>query len=429
MTRRIGKAESSPVSADSFSNPIDPLVGYARGRVLRSHDDEVLRMLHGRRTVAARVADGGLDSVYNLTGVTRAFPLSTSDVQGISTQLAFYANYDERAEPFGVAYAGGSSGEHSACFATRVSAAFLATMLALLDHGDDVLSAIPRGRSHPSVQNAVRVAGGRFEECVGLDSALDTLRISSPRMVVITTITPQKHAFEEAEILMLMAAIDPSRTMIVLDDAHAAVRMAFFQQSPPLGLGHVDLAICSMDKHLWGPRAALIVGRHETLKRVRTAMYRLGVEAPFATYVASMRAIEGFDPQRIEQAGSQADELQRELVSAFPRVPFYTAGPGVALQEEDLLRLVVGQGGADECELVPMEISSLVAMELIRRHGFVTILGIGMPGSAAALRIMPYPDGKRAGTQAIASGIVDAVATAGESVGDVSSARALITGA
>lgn len=414
---------------DRFGNPIDPSVGYARGRLLSGHADEVRRMLHGRRTIAARVNDLGSGSVHNLTGVTRALPLTAEDVEAMTTQLEFYANFDGRAEAIGLAYAGGTPEHDAACFLTRVSAAFLAVMATLIDRGDPVLSVVPDGRSHPSIQNAVHMVGGEFRESQGLDAGIDALRQRSPQLVVITTITPQKYAFSETELRELIEAAAAVGAKVVLDDAHAAVRMAFFEQARPLDLGPVDLAVCSMDKHLWGPRAALVVGRTALLDDVRTSAFRMGIEAPFATYVASMRALESYDPQRVREAGVFAHGLRRQIAALFPDALLYVAGPGVAIHEDDLLQLVMMQAGESRSRLVPMEVSSLVAMEMLARSGLVTILAVGMPGSAAALRIMPYPDGRRVGVDTIVSTLAASIESAGAMLRDLSRAGSIIIGA
>ena len=43
------------VTTDSFGNPIDPSVSYARGRVLADLAGEARRMLNGRRIVRERI--------------------------------------------------------------------------------------------------------------------------------------------------------------------------------------------------------------------------------------------------------------------------------------------------------------------------------------------------------------------------------------
>ena len=59
---------ASPAT-DRFGNPLDPIVRYARGTILKSTDEEVARMLKARRIVGDRVRAKGQDSIYDLSGM------------------------------------------------------------------------------------------------------------------------------------------------------------------------------------------------------------------------------------------------------------------------------------------------------------------------------------------------------------------------
>lgn len=48
-------ADTAP-AADRFGNPFDPIVGYARGPILASTDEEVQRMLKARHMVGTACA-------------------------------------------------------------------------------------------------------------------------------------------------------------------------------------------------------------------------------------------------------------------------------------------------------------------------------------------------------------------------------------
>lgn len=415
-------------ASDRFGNPIDPSAGYARGQILGDTAAEVRRMLHGRALVRARGRELGIDALYNLTGVTRAFPVSYSDVDGMRTQMAYLTNFDGRAEELGVRYAGGDPERHDACFPSRVSSALLATMLALAHPGDRVLSVVPAGVSHPSIQNTARIAGASFEEVRGVEAGLAALGASEPQILAITSITPQKYHFDEEPLRRLVAAGKAAGALVILDDAHGAVRTAFYRQAPALELGEVDVAVFSLDKHLQGPRTCLLVGPRETVETVRAQMFRLGVEAPFANYVAGLRAIEGYDPDAVRAAGEIAVELHGLLRGVLVSDGLYSTGPGVALSEDDLMSCVLRRAGVERTELVPMEISSLVAMRLVETSGFVTILAIGMPGAAASLRLLMFPDGGRAGAKAIAEATDDALSFAAAHVDALELARTAILG-
>ncbi len=63
--------QAAAPAADRFGNPLDPIVRYARGTILKSTDEEVTRMLRARNIVGERVRTKGRDSVYDLSGMNR----------------------------------------------------------------------------------------------------------------------------------------------------------------------------------------------------------------------------------------------------------------------------------------------------------------------------------------------------------------------
>jgi L-seryl-tRNA(Ser) seleniumtransferase len=415
---------------DAFGNPIDPGAGYARGKILAGSEDEVRRMLRGRALIRERGSQLGLGSLFNLTGVTRAFPLSHEDVDKLQTQLSFYCNFDGTAEPVGIAYLGGNPDYHAACFATRVSAGLLGTMLALATSGDTVLSVIPRGHSHPSIRNASLVVGASYVEASGVSDGLRLLAELSPRFLVITTITPQKFYFDEAATVQLIAAASRRGIPVIVDDAHSALRTAFYKQRPVLELGDVTVALSSMDKHLVGPRAALIAGRREAIDQVRATLYKFGIEAPFATYVASIRAMQdGYKPDDVAAAGHLTADLLRQVGRTLELETAYSAGPGVALSEDDLMAAVLQRAGLQNAPLVPIEVSSALAMRLVEVSGLVTILAVGMPGASAALRLMMYPDGERASLERIVRAVDESLSFVADHLSDLEFMARYVVGA
>ena len=394
---------------DAFGNIFDPNRGYAMGTVLSGPGDEVKRMLHGRSLIRERAAKYGRAGLFNLTGVTRDFPLSPDDVEGIHTQIDYYVQFDGSAEPIGITYAGGTPDRHGACLVTRVSAGMLAIMLTFAKAGDLVLSVVSKGRSHPSISNAVNAVDGQFVEVIGVDAAAEAIRELSPKIVVLTTITPQKFYFSESENRAVIDAARAAGAMVILDDAHGAVRTGFLGQRPALELGEVSLALFSMDKHLHGPRAGLVAGDRESIKQLQAKVFEYGVEAPLPSYVAARRSMEGYNPAEIQRAGVLAKEVAGQLAPDWNDFGLYMAGPGVAASADDLSRLVLSRANKNGLSLVPVEVSSMVAMRLVETGGMMTILSIGMPGASSALRLMMFPDGHLLGAKKIVDAVEEAV--------------------
>ena len=118
--------------------------------------------------IRERVMALGQDSIYNLTGLVRTFPLQPQDLEPLENQFTYYTHFLGRAEQLALHYTGADPDACSAVLCNRVSAAMLAIMLGTLKPGERVLSLVAQGRSHPSVQQAVEVMGATFHEVQGL---------------------------------------------------------------------------------------------------------------------------------------------------------------------------------------------------------------------------------------------------------------------
>ncbi|NJN05927.1 MAG: hypothetical protein HC814_05505, partial [Rhodobacteraceae bacterium] len=124
----------------------------------------------GRQLIRERVQAHGKDSIYNLTGLVRTFPLQAQDLDKIENQFTFYTHFLGRAEELALQYTGANPQECTAVMCNRVSASMLAIMLGTLQPGDRVLSVVAKGRSHPSVQQAVELVGATFHEVQGMEA-------------------------------------------------------------------------------------------------------------------------------------------------------------------------------------------------------------------------------------------------------------------
>jgi L-seryl-tRNA(Ser) seleniumtransferase len=265
-------------------------------------------------------------------------------------------------------------------------------------------------------------------EVSGVDAAFEELNRERADVFAITTITPQKFIFAEESIRSLISAATAAGSTVVIDDAHGALRMGYYGQAPVLQLGAVDVAMNSTDKHLLGPRTALLVGETSVIDRVRDTLFELGLPAQFAQYVAAMRALATFDPSAVRAAGALAEELHAVVAERLETSAIYSAGTGVALSEEELTRVVLRRGGFRDSPLVPMEMSALVSMRMLETTGLMTILVIGMPGASPTLRLMMFPDGERVGVDAVASAVDDAVSFAAARCQDLEFCREYLVG-
>ena len=149
----------------------------------------VLLPPYEQELVRERVLALGRDSIYNLTGLVRAFPLDSEDLPSLENRFTFYTHFLGRAEELALRYTGANPPDFSAVMCSRVTSAMLAVMLGTLQRDDRVLSLVPKGRSHPSVQQAVELVGAAFREVRGMAAMEQALEAGNWTMLVITPLT------------------------------------------------------------------------------------------------------------------------------------------------------------------------------------------------------------------------------------------------
>lgn len=417
------------VRYDRFGNPIDPTVSYARGTILRSNADEILRQRQAYAVIRDRRSQlGAENAAFNLTGLIRGFRYREDDGEKMVSYIHFGAVDQGELVPLAIDRMGGNLERHDAFLCNRVSAAILATMMALVKKDDLVLSVVPADRCHPSLKNSVLAAGGRFQEYIGAEAfeeALPSLK-EVPKLVAITAISPSKHHLPQAAAIRVMEAARRLGALVMIDDAHMAARIAVYDETPALALG-ADIAVWSLDKHVTGPRSGIVAGCKELIRDVRAKAFMFGLEAQLGSIVAGLNAVNEFDPAPIKRAAAFADSVMSELQSVF-QGRAYRAGPGIALSGEDLLELAMRESGANTSQIVPIEACAAAAMLLLKETGAVTIPVSGMPGSACVYRLMMYPDGERLGLRPMVEGTRNAIKTVSKLLSNVQATRAILIG-
>ena len=131
---------SATTPTDRFGNPLDPIVRYARGPILKSTDEEVTRMLKARQLVAERVRAKGKESVFDLSGMNRGSGITADDVPHLSSHVPFFEHFEGKTEPYALKHMGADPAKHSAIILNRVSAANFLAMTTILKPGDRVLA-------------------------------------------------------------------------------------------------------------------------------------------------------------------------------------------------------------------------------------------------------------------------------------------------
>ena len=371
---------------------------YPRGSILSGPEAEAKKSTEGRRLVKERVLAMGKESIFNMTGLVRAFPLDPEDLPTLENQFTYYTHFMGRAEEMAIAYTGADPRQHNAVMCNRVTSAMLAIMLGTLQRGDAVISLVGKGRSHPSVQQAVELVGGSFSEVVGVEALEESLPMQPWKMLVITPLTPSKYHIPASEVRRAIALAKDRDLLVLVDDAHMMSRTLFYQEPVTFELGEVDLSVWSLDKHVPGPRGAAIVGRQALMDKVSAQAFQFGLEAQSGHYVAMVRGMEAFDPEPVRRASILARDLFKRFRDRFGE-GVYQAGPGVALSAEDFAEAVFRRAGSTETTLTSSEVSVTGSFLLLNRFGVITIPITGYPGAAPTFRLMMHPDGERFGVQ------------------------------
>ena len=419
-----------PQQSDAFGNPFDPIVGYARGSILRSTDEEVARMLKARHMVGERVRTKGKDSVYDLSGMNRGAGLTDEEVPHLTSHVPFFERFEGRTEPLALKHMGADAERHKALIVNRVSAANFIALTTILKPGDKVFAFAPAGgASHPSTVRPIAMAGAEFQHFHSIDELEHAWQTQGPpRLLLVTPISASKRHIDLAHVQRALALPRAAHTLAYMDDAHMASRVGFFREPRTFEVGNVDLAVCSADKHVAGPRAGVFVGRPDLVEEIGSRIYELGLEAQAGQYVGVANALRNFDPEVIRQAGELARQLL-EVMQGQYGVRVYQGGPGVSISGDDVLRIAMEQKGAkDKPQLVALEAAGIVAMEMLGEDGVLTIGAVSMPGSAPVLRLMMYPDGHKLGVERIAASVDNAISKLGEVVNDLEGAREKLLG-
>ena len=416
--------------ADRFGNPFDPIVRYARGSILKGTDEEIARMLLARQLVGNRVRSGGKESVYDLSGMNRGSGITAGDVPHLTSHVPFFEHFEGGTEPLALKHMGADGSRQSALILNRVSAANFIALTTLLKTGDRVYAFAPAGgTSHPSTVRPISMTGAALTEVhsfADLRKAWDT---GAPRILLITPISASKRHIPFEEFKQALALPRAANTLVYVDDAHMASRVAFFDEPRTFQVGAVDIAVCSADKHVAGPRAGVLVGRKDLVTAIGSRAYELGLEAQAGQYVGVANALRNFDPRAVKDAGELAKRLVLVLAEKYGATRAYLGGPGVSIGGDDVIEIALERlGKKTKPSLVAVEAAGLVAMEMLEKDGVLTIGAVAMPGSAPVVRLMMYPDGPRLGIEKIAASLDRAIDRLSKVVLDADVARKQLLG-
>ncbi|MDD1775374.1 MAG: TIGR03576 family pyridoxal phosphate-dependent enzyme [Methanobacterium sp.] len=329
-----------------------------------------------RREAALKIINSKVkknrQNLYDLTGLSGGFPLKKNDINLLET-YAGPAIFEEKLHPLGIEHLGGEK----VLALNRTSSGLLASILALVKPGGETVHYLPQLPSHPSIPLSLKLLGAENREI----TKLSQLKVSEKTdLVIITASTMDHHVIGESEFREIIDAAHKQQVPVLVDDASGArLRTVVYHQPRALDMG-ADLAITSTDKLMDGPRAGLMSGKAGLVDLVKTKAHQFGLEAQPPLIAGIVRALENYNPERINNSISRKKELYKELQDKFLVKETPT---GIMLQADDLMDKLKDV----ETSLKPSDVSGVLAMILLRNHNIVTIPAVGMPGASPTIRL------------------------------------------
>ncbi|MEM7221615.1 MAG: hypothetical protein AAF495_01465 [Pseudomonadota bacterium] len=376
---------------DRFGNPHSPGVPYARGDLITSTADDLQKLRAAWQLMRQRVAEGGLDSVHQLSGLERGLHLESEDMALLDDELAAALCLEELTA-LGLEHMGGQAPDHDIMMLNRVTAGLLVAAEILIEPGERVIGVSAR-YSHPAVVRAVAHAGGQFTDTAGLGAFRAALASGAPvSTVVLTRLAVSYEILPEAEIREIVRLAKAAGARILVDDAGGArVGPAVFDQPKTMALG-VDVGVTGLDKYgTVGPRLGLLVGHNDLVRKIRARAFEIGLEARPMLYPAVVRSLKGYRPERVRELVDCTKLVAAELKDRLGANRLFETPVTIQIPAEDLLEIALERAGLVQAPVVPYEATAALAMLLLRDHGILTVHFAGLPPGTAALMIKFVP--------------------------------------
>lgn len=384
MTTTAG-ATTEP-KRDRFGNEFAPGVPYARGEIITSTEDDFLKMQEAWRHIRNR----GVEQIFNFSGLEHGLPLEADELP-IATDFLAPALYFDSFREAALDHFGGDPARHDAALFNRITAATLATHLALCEPGQTVIG-VSASYSHPSVIRASQRVGTTLIDTSGVDRFGDALaRSDNVGLVVLTRLAVTYEVLPLEQIAAIVQMAHARDIPVYVDDAGGArIGPALFDQPKALELG-VDVVATGLDKYgVQGPRLGVLAGERDLVATIRARGFELGGEARPLLYPAATRSLRESTPERVRELVATtreiAEALKKRIGSRLNETEVIAE-----LLADDILELAMERAGLDEAPIVPFEATAALAMLLLRDHGAITVHFIGLPPGTSAVMIKFVP--------------------------------------
>jgi L-seryl-tRNA(Ser) seleniumtransferase len=358
--------------------------------------------------IRQRLSDGGLDSVFNLSGLERGMEPTADAIYNDELSPAIYGG---RLRRLGLAHLGGDPSRHDVFVCNRQSAALFAALMVMVVRGSRVIG-LSRTYSHPAVSRPVALLGAEFVDTTDLTSFTKAIAEEPVPSVAVVTRLPVSYdgLLDIGDIDKAVALCQSHGVPVLVDDAGGArVAPAVWGQPRLLELG-VEVGTTGLDKYgTIGPRLGLLGGRQDLVDAIRAVAYEYGLEARPMLYPTVVHSLEQYTEDRVRDltaaTSSLGGALQARLGDAVTLTPV-----AVKIEAEDLLAVVLARAGLATSPIVPYEATAAIAMVLLRDYGILTVHFAGLPPGTAALLFKFVPPevlDRLGGVQKVA-GYVDA---------------------
>ncbi len=402
-----------------YPNAIDPVLGYAPGTILVDDLADFRSVRAAEDVLVARYRKEGFDGVKNVMMLSDNCE-TPEWFQGPEYRERYLANKlaEDRLDPLAKAHMGGDDRYGVMAF-NRTTSANLTIVLALARPDTVVPYLVPKypkpgfkGHGHPSIPRAIELARARTEVVVDLD---ELRAVVARGGVSLITVCPSYRGVIPESFTSGACALGRERGIpTFVDDASGArIRIIGEQQGRAIDLG-ADVTVTSCEKYgLMGPRAAVVVARRDLLDRIGAKASVLGTEARPSVTAAIVRCFEEYTPERGAAMYADWERRHRPLYEAMhrafgDRVQWKPYG-GVWFLPEDTLELAMERAGLDETPFAPVDAATVLAMILLRRHGYMTLPALHYPGASKSLTIhMAQPAAQKLSSDEIVHAIDDA---------------------
>ena len=379
------------MNTDRFGNVFAEGLPYARGSILPSTADDVVKLRVAWSHISRRREALGFDSVFLLSGLERNLQLDDVDLSVMDDEIASALFTDELTQR-GLEHLGGDPAQHDIFVFNRLTAALLTAADVMISKGDIVVGVSPR-YSHPAVCRAVAHGGGVFIDTAGLGQFKGVMDATDHVDVVfVTRLSVSYEILGEYDLTNILRIARDRGAKIIVDDAGGArVGPSCFNQPRLLELG-VDVGATGLDKYgTTGPRLGLLGGDSELVARIRARAFEMGVEARQMLYPAVIQSLRDYSPAKVRERVAVTKEVGRALKRRLGDNRVIETPVIVQLLAEDILDIAMERGGIKIAPCVPYEATAGLAMILLRDYGVVSVHFAGLPPGTSAFMIKFLP--------------------------------------